>query len=234
MANTYQNLTEEEVKWLKICQEARGSNLSISEWCRKNNIDRRNYYHWEKKLRDKGYVTTPGVKQGEVSRGESIIGGEEMGYIESLSAGEKKFIHKRQDEYLEDYPDLNDSVDMMSLQILLMQEVHIARLLKQQALGHDVGEDLERAHKLFQTTAAKLGIDRDNRLKRGETGAEGDIASFALSMQSDISEIMKRMQHDSDEEEELRKKRRQSGRDSLSIREEAPNSEEVALDGEED
>jgi hypothetical protein len=223
------NLSQKEVKWLKRIRAARASG-NISQWCRDNNVARQDLYTWERRITKKGAATEPGVENDDVI-GPSIAEDGGLGYLENLTKPEREFVTRRKEEYLEDYPDLNNSVDMMSLHILLMQEIDIARLLKQQAKGSDVSERLERAQKIFQNTANKLGIDREDRLKRGETGNEGDIASFALEMQSDMPDILKTLEREEEEEEELLRERRAEGRDATAIRTEAPDEEEVLVDG---
>lgn len=226
-----QNLSQKEIKWLKRVRAARESG-NVSQWCRDNNVVRQDLYKWEKRLNKKGVATEPGVDNEDVT-GPSIAEDGGLGYLENLSKPERVFVTRRKEEYLGDYPDLNNSVDMMSLHILLMQEIDIARLLKQQAQGSDVSERLERAQKIFQNTANKLGIDREDRLKRGETGNEGDIASFALEMHSDMPDIIKTMEIEEEEEEQLLQERKEQGRDAATIRTETPDNEEVLVDGEE-
>jgi hypothetical protein len=226
----YPNLTQKETMWLKRCRAARASG-NVTKWCEENDVSRRVLYNWEKKIVAKGVPVHPLVEDEEVTTGPAILEDGGLGYLKDLSEHERFFATERKKQYMNDYPDLNDSVDMMSLHILIMQEVHIARLLQHQAQGKDVGERLEQAQKIFQNTAQKLGIDRGDRLKRGDTGNEGDIASFALSMQSQMPDIMRRIEQDTTEEEELKKKRRESGRDAIAIREEAPEEEDLIIDG---
>ena len=43
-------------KWLSIIQESRRSNLSIREWCKKNDVRYTSYYYWYGLLRDRGMI----------------------------------------------------------------------------------------------------------------------------------------------------------------------------------
>ena len=38
--------------WIDIIQAANASSLSKREWCAQNNVNRRQFYYWQKKVRD--------------------------------------------------------------------------------------------------------------------------------------------------------------------------------------
>ena len=56
-------------KWAGIIQEAAASGLTKSEFCKRNGIDRRQFFHWQKQLREYALQQNPELAMIEVPDG---------------------------------------------------------------------------------------------------------------------------------------------------------------------
>ena len=56
-------------KWAGIIQEAAASGLTKSEFCARNGIDRRQFFHWQKQLREFALQQNPELAMIEVPDG---------------------------------------------------------------------------------------------------------------------------------------------------------------------
>ena len=45
------------MQWTPIIQECRNSNMTVKAWCQTNNINLKQYYYWQSKIREAAYET---------------------------------------------------------------------------------------------------------------------------------------------------------------------------------
>jgi putative transposase len=56
------------MQWTPIIQECRNSNMTVKAWCQNNNVNQKQFYYWQRRIREAAYETfTDSKVQGKPS-----------------------------------------------------------------------------------------------------------------------------------------------------------------------
>ena len=50
-------------QWLAIIKECRGSGMSVRSWCKQNDVDEKQFYYWQRKIREIASESLPVMTQ---------------------------------------------------------------------------------------------------------------------------------------------------------------------------
>ena len=117
--------------------------------------------------------------------------------VESLvDEDEQRFIEGRLIKYMSDFPEMNIAPDEAQLATLLIHELALRRLQIRAARSNTVDVvQIEKAQKAWTQAATGLGITRDQRLKRGESGGQS-VADLVLRYDELQREALRQFERD--------------------------------------
>lgn len=58
------------IKWTPIIRECRGSGMSVKSWCVQNNVNEKQFYYWQRLIREKAFDT---IKKSEIQSQPSFV-----------------------------------------------------------------------------------------------------------------------------------------------------------------